>query len=180
MSKGNIKILIGILCLLIMVFAAAGRYVGSLEEAMDEAGLFERQILHTLEVEQGTVVFYEPGNHPDRVHVGLIKKTFLGYEWISGTDVGSFETDHPLTYGYSNIGESIKQGDPKALPIHSGVIIEDRIDHMKLEFRDGSESPPEIVETEIGRLWYFFPEWEYRELSKIYGYGEQGETVFEN
>ena len=71
MSKGNIKILIGILCLLVMVFAAAGRYVGS------------------------------------------------------------FDT-------------------------------------------------PEIIETEIGRLWYFFPEWEYRELSKIYGYGKTGETVFEN
>ncbi|GEM_PF-5784259 len=51
---------------------------------------------------------------------------------------------------------------------------------INLEFRDESYEEANIIKSDIGRVWYFFPDLEVDYIPKTVGYGKNGRIIFEN
>lgn len=166
--------------LLGVVFVGFYIYTASIEKAMDKANINVKEVVYMLDVEQGKIVFYIPQNNTNSVHMGLVEESIMGYEWIAGTDVGSFMTRKPMTYGFSNIGKSNQIGDHKALPIISGIISDENIEKIILEYNDGDKQEAKIIPNSLGRMWYVFPKSKKEDMPTIFGYSGDDEVIYSN
>lgn len=175
-NKSKIVVLFIFVIMIILVSVPKHNYVRTIEKAVKNS----RQILYTNKIGNKTVVFYEPINYPDSVNVALVKKNLFGYYWVFGTGTDSFDANIPMTYGYSNIGESSEEGSAKALPIVHGIITDDSIKTVKVRLRDGQTIEANIVKTNLGRVWYAFLNKQINYTPEIIGLGEGNGIVFTN
>ncbi len=169
-----------IIVVLGFVFASVNIYTGSVEKAMDKANILVEEVVHISDVDQGRVVFYIPQNYTESAYMGLVEQSITGYEWIAGTDVGSYMTRKPMTYGFSNIGKSNRIGNPKALPVISGIITDERIEKIIVEYRDGNKQEAKIIQNRLGKMWYVYPKSKEEYMPAIFGYSKDDEVIYTN
>lgn len=176
MKKRNMIIILSALVIMIIAIGTTDKYARTIDKSVKNS----RQILYKKETGKGTVVFYEPANHPNSVNVALVKRNLLGFYWGFGSGTAPFDSKESITYSYSNIGESCEEGNPNAFPIINGIIMDENIQIVKIQLKEGTNIKADIVETNLGRIWYTFLDNQINYTPKITGIGRDNQILFTN
>ncbi|MCT4544478.1 MAG: hypothetical protein N4A63_13105 [Vallitalea sp.] len=170
------RIIGGIIIILGICLVGIKLYPNSIEQAMQDANIHSKQILYEVVTDKGLVVFYEPENYQNGCDVGLIEKKLFKYKWVFGVGTMDFINDsRELPNMYGNIGEV---GNNKGFPLVYGTILNSDIVEVQVQTCNNEFKNADIVETNLGKIWYYFLEEQTTMLPKIIAKGSNEEIIF--
>lgn len=147
-------LVVGILILVLIILETLSK--NTIMDAMKDADVHVNQILHKVECDKGTVVFYELEEHPNGCNVGLLEKSLNKYKWVNGSVVDDFFEENDLSWCLSGIGKSYEIGNTDEIQVAHGVVTNEDIAQVTVALKDEEAKSAEIVDTDLGRIWYLF------------------------
>ncbi|GKX30786.1 hypothetical protein SH1V18_32660 [Vallitalea longa] len=169
-------LVVGILIIVLILLETFSK--NTITDAMNDANIHVHQILHKVDCDKGTLVFYELEEHPNGCNIGLLEKSLNKYKWVNGAVVDDFSEEEDLTWCLSGIGKSNEIGNPDALQVAHGIVTNDNIVEVTVALKDEEAKSAEIVDTDLGRIWYFLMEKETNHRPDIAGLDSDGEIVY--
>ena len=146
----------------------------TLEEAIEDSAVPIEEIYYTTEKKGYTIIVY---GYEDVLSAGLIEKTFLGYRWSFGSGSDDFNmNDQILTKSFTNLGPRGSESNENLVTLTLGVIYDDSIESLKIQYKDQEFTEATIIETKKGRIWFSFSEAplrEYPEVIRVYKDGNE-------
>lgn len=148
---------------------------GTIEEAMVKSNINYDEIYHITEKRGYTIVFY---GKDDGLSVGLITKTRSGYRWIFGAGSKQFnEGERILTRAFSNLPTKNYGNDNEIISLTFGVINDEEIKNLKIQYKDQDLMDATIIPTSKGRIWFCFSDTPVNYDPDVIRVNKNGETV---
>ncbi|WP_195575545.1 hypothetical protein [Paenibacillus sp. 1001270B_150601_E10] len=93
----------------------------------------------------------------DLLSVGLVRETGSSYEWIYGTGSKQFnESPCILTRSFANLLTGRVRNDSELVSLTFGVLNDNDIETLQIEYKDQKARAAAIVPTSKGRIWFCF------------------------
>lgn len=177
MNTKKKNIVIGGLVVLLVVLNFMKSYGGSVEKAMDKAGIYYNQILETVETDKGILVFYQRNNY---VGVAQVRKMIMGYKLESGGPHKEIYSSEEVDYSRINLGKNLERGnEDNILPLVTGTIMNEEIVKINAIFDNGDMIEGTIVRSENIILWYAILDVPLG-LPRVQGLGANGEVIYDS
>ncbi|WJH35407.1 hypothetical protein N6H14_05045 [Paenibacillus sp. CC-CFT747] len=149
----------------------------SIPQAMQAAGIKDRQIIHEHELEDVVLVFYqEPTGGLD---AGLVNKTGTGYKWGFGGGTAYEKDDVPWVWTNLDLNSRDKR-----YQMYYGIVKDHNITRLHIKHNhDGLSAinkDAEIVPTQDYRIWFALQD-RYSDIHPgflLTGYSKEGEEIF--
>ena len=176
------QIMAGVIMVLILggifIYLSPSKVTGeTIEQAIEKSGRQVVKVIHEEKVKGGEVVFFYKSINAGKSSTmasGYIKKTFWGWEWVSGGELSraSVEPGQSLTAQYF----PATKGTP--FPLSFGEISDPQIVRVRVQTDKGTtDKETSIIENGTARIWYVFLNPSDGPLTKVIGQSLSGQIL---
>jgi hypothetical protein len=169
---------VAVILLLSGIYYYHEKYVPTIEEAIGKTSISYDEIYHVTETKNRTVILY---GKDDALSVGLLKKTFFGYEWVFGSGSVHFQSGQPpVSLSIANLPLENRGDAEQYVSVSFGVIRDDRIDQLQVKHNRQDTVIANTIDTPKGRIWYSFSETPISADPQLIGLDRSGNVVYDN
>lgn len=144
----------------------------TIEGAMAKVNVTFSKILYKADLQNESIVFYTNNNE---LRVGLLKKNFWGWKWIFGGGSVDFDSKDKIDWVYCNLGTSPQN----LIPVFYGLNFEEHIKQIKIKGLTDKFKNAQIVNTELGQIWYVISGKPLKPPLTIIGLSDEGKILYE-
>jgi hypothetical protein len=154
-TKAGIFIILVLLIVLIVIIVQKDKTndYTTVEEAMIKSNIIYDEIYYIAENKGYSIIFY---GEDDILSVGLVTKKRSKYQWIYGVGSKQFnETEQILTRAFTNLPTTkISGNEDELVSLTFGVINDEGIEELKIQYKDQVERDATIISTSKGPIWF--------------------------
>ncbi|MBC2727611.1 hypothetical protein [Desulfosporosinus sp.] len=192
------KIVFGcLLCIFLFILGCSTQTYQTVEDSMKVSNISYSEIINEEDYgENGKIVFYRVSN-PEKIGIGYLEGTSLGYKWIDGVELLLFED-----LQMANINEKITwissyqiktkkiATEENLIPIYMGLVIDPNIEKVIVKAELGTPFSikeditveARILQYKDSRIWYVLNPKDnlmklYQGPFKILGLSKDGDTL---
>lgn len=169
-----------VVVLLISFINYKNKYNLTIDESIKNAYINYDEIFYKTNIKNRILVVY--GLHDEDVlSVGLLKKNWLGYQWITGS--GSSQNDEgnlDATLAISNLSMGNHRHREDYVSVAFGSINSNDIDKLDVEFENNKRNAATILDTSMGRIWFAISDKPIGGDPQIIAINNNGDEIYRN
>lgn len=129
-------------------------YYPTIEEAMMNSGIDFEEIYNITEHRGYSLIFY---GQEDILSVGIVTKKGSKYHWNYGFGSKQFnEPGQMVTRAFTNLPIKLSGSNDDSVSLTFGVINDEEIEALKIQYKDQAEKDATIIPTSKGRIWFCY------------------------
>jgi len=183
-TKKPLVLLISVVIVIAFIYSAVeytNNYTSSIEEAAQKANIKFDEIYVKTETKERILIVY--GDTEEEVFsIGLLKKNWLGYQWIMGSGIGDNTNAimPAVTIAITNLPLENNGEINDLVSVVYGSILSDQINQLSVRFNEMEIKTTEIIETSLGRKWYAISDSPINKDPQIIGLNKEGKEIYRN
>lgn len=167
--------------LLYAAYSYKSHYTSTAEEAALKANIPFDDIYAMTETKDRVLILY--GEKENEVlSVGLLKKNWLGYQWIMGSGVGGHTEaiTPPVHLAIANLPLDNPGTSNEYVSVAYGSIVTEQIAHLHVQFDGEPLRTAEVTDTSMGRKWYALSDNPIQKDPQVIATNKEGTEIYTN
>lgn len=156
-------------------------YTSSIEEAAKKANIKFDEVYTNTKTKDRILIIY--GNKEnEEFSVGLLKKNWLGYQWIMGSGIGENSKGRisPVTIAMANLPMENHGMSNDFVSVAYGSVVSDQIAKLNVRFGDKDIKAATIIDTSMGRRWYIVSDNPIQKDPQVIALNKEDKEIYRN
>jgi hypothetical protein len=177
-------VLISLVIVIAFIFSVLeykNNYTSTIEEAAKKANIKYDEIYVRTETKDRILIIYGD-NEKEVFSIGLLKKNWLGYQWIMGSGIGKDTKANlpPVTIAMTNLPMENHGNIDDLVSVAYGSVLSDQITQISVRFDEMEIKTAEIIDTSMGRKWYAISDSPINKDPQIIGIDKEEKEIYRN